>query len=481
LNLWIAISKIANHLRTFALTVLILLTGSAFAAREASQLQQLRDQLKKAQDAEDKPAIIELSRRIVSIAPNDSQTWDTLARTQLESEEFDGLERTVDAWQKAFKKPPAAIEDFRAGLCVKRKDYQCAEKHWLAFIATKPSRADVATDYDKLAELCAAQARWADHAAYRAKAIAAQDDATRRVLHAVALLRLRNWDAAYADMAKANKMDATNPQVKEWLPEFERLQKFLPQIKSLDAQIAKSHNDPAVAGLLLERARVLILADRPLLAIDDAERAFKLQPGSMRARIQLAEAFLDARQPEDAAKLEVDRYLRRGEDKPATASPSGGGHVSEQALQELGTLDARLSANPKDADALIARAKILRDLRQFTLALADANAALAINDKSAAGHFEAAQDLDGLDRQKEGLEHARIATELDPHNSNGWFLRGVLERQRADFAGAVASQTRSIEISESLGALTEREQCQRRIGKIAEADSDLRRIQELKQ
>ena len=479
MNVWIAISKIANHLRTLAIAVLILLTGSGFAATQAPELQRLRDQLKKAQDAQDNAAIIELSRRIVAIAANDSAIWDTLAQTQLESEELDGLERTLDAWQKASKRPPAAIEDFRAGLCFKRKDYQCAEQHWLAFIATKPPRADVATDYDNLAELCAAQSRWADHAAYRAKAIAAQDTAARRVLRAVAFLRLRNWDAAYADMAKANKMDATDPQVKEWLPQFERLQKFLPQIKALDAQIAKSQNDAAVAGLLLERAHVLILADRPLLAIDDAERAFKLQPASMRARIELAEALLDAGQADDAAKLEVDKYLRR-EEKLATASPSSGGHVSDQALRELGTLDARLSANPKDADALVARASVLRDLRQFTLAVADANAALAITDKSAAAHFEAAQDLDGLDRQKEALLHARIATELDPNDSNMWFFRGVLERQRADFAAAVASQTRSIEISESLPALTEREQCQRRVGKTAEADADLRRIEGLK-
>ena len=474
-----AISKIANHLRTLAIAVLILLTGSGFAATQEPELQRLRDQLKKAQDAQDNAAIIELSRRIVAIAANDAATWDTLAQTQLESEELDGLERTLDAWQKASKRPPAAIEDFRAGLCFKRKDYQCAEQHWLAFIATKPPRADVATDYDNLAELCAAQSRWGDHAAYRAKAIAAQDTAARRVLRAVAFLRLRNWDAAYADMAKANKMDATDPQVKEWLPQFERLQKFLPQIKALDAQIAKSQNDAAVAGLLLGRARVLILADRPLLAIDDAERAFKLQPASMRARIELAEALLDAGQAEDAAKLEVDKYLRR-EEKLATASPSSGGHVSDQALRELGTWDARLSANPKDADALVARASVLRDLRQFTLALADANAALAITDKSAAAHFEVSQDLDGLERQKEALLHARIATELDPNDSKMWFFRGVLERQRADFAAAVASQTRSIEISESLPALTEREQCQRRVGKTAEADADLRRIEGLK-
>jgi tetratricopeptide (TPR) repeat protein len=469
-------AKIATHLRTFA--IVILLTASAFAAAEIPQLQQLREQLKKAQAAEDKPAIIELSRRIVSIAPNDPETWNTLAQTQFETEELEGLERTLDAWQKAFKRAPAAVEDFRAELCFKRTDYQCAEQHWLAFIATKPPRSDVATAYDNLAELCAAQARWADLAAYRTKAIAAQDTATRRVLRAQAFLRLHNWDAAYADMAKANKMDATDAQVKEWLPQFEQLQKFLPQIKSLDAQITKSRDD---AALSLERARVFVLAGRPLLAIDDAERAFKLQPASMRARIQLAEAFLDAGQPEDAAKLQVDRYLRREEDKLATASPSGGRHVSDETLGDLGTLDARLSANPTDADALLERAKILRHLRQFTLALTDANAALAINDKSAPAHFEAAQELNALDRQKEALLQARIATELDPHNPEMWFFRGVLERQRADFTAAVASQTRSIEIDESLVALNEREQCERRIGKTAEADVDLRRIEEIKQ
>jgi tetratricopeptide (TPR) repeat protein len=205
------------------------------------------------------------------------------------------------------------------------------------------------------------------------------------------------------------------------------------------------------------------------LALDDAERAFKLQPASMRARIQTAEALLDVDREDDAAKLEVGKYLRRGEDK----------HLSEQALRELGALDSRLVQTPKDIDTLIARAKILRELRQFTLALADANASLAINDKSAAAQFEAAYDFDGLGQQKEALLHARIATDLDPHDSAKWFFRGVLERQRADFTAAIASQTRSIEISESRVALIEREQCERRIGKTNEADADLRRVQEL--
>ena len=456
-------------MRTLAIAVLTLLAVTSLAAVEAPELQQLRTQLKAAQDANDKPAIIELSRRIVDIAPNDAAAWDKLAQTQLETEDLDGLERTLEACQKVFHRPPAAIEDFWASLCFKRKDYQCAERHWLAFIATKPPAADAAEAYDNLADVCAAQARWADHAAYRTKAIGAQDTAARRALRAAAFLRLHKWEVAYADMAKANKMDATDPQVKEWLPQFERLQQFLPRIKSLDAQIAKSPNDPAVAGLLLDRARLFTLASRPLLALDDAERAFKLQPTSMRARIQTAEALLEVDRADDAAKLDVSIDLVRGKDRP----------VTDDVLRQLAALDSRLSQNPKDIDALIARAKILGQLRQFTLSLADANAALSINDKSAAAQFEAARDLDALNRETEALLHARIATELDPNDSTKWFFRGVVERQRADFAGAIASQTRSIELSESLVALSEREQCERRIGKIAEADADLRRIQEL--
>jgi tetratricopeptide (TPR) repeat protein len=452
------------RLITFAVFLLLCVSNSLLGADQ--QVSQLRVQLETAEKAADKPAIVELSRRILAITPNDTDVWETLAQAQLDIEDFDRLEQTLDAWQKILRRPPAAIEDFRGSVCFKRKDYQCAERHWLAYLATKPPAADAATEYDNLANLCAAQERWEDHASYRTKAIAAQDSAARRVSRACAFLRLHKWEAAYADMAKANKMEATDPEVKEWLPQFERLQGFLPQIKALDAQIAKSPNE---VELLLERARLFTLSGRPLLVLDDAQRALNLQPASMRARIQTAEALLDTGRPEDAAKLQVNDKLTRAGDK----------HVSEQALRDVGALDTRLLANLKDSDALVARSKILRELRQLTLALADARAALAINDKSADAHFEAAQDFDGLGQGKEALDQVRIATELDPKDPAKWFYRGVLERQRANFPAAIQSQTRSLEINESLVALTEREQCERRIGKINEADADLRRIREL--
>ena len=444
---------------------LLLFAGNPLLSAD-KQLSQLRVQLKAAEDAADKPAMMELSRRILVITPNDSKVWQTLAQSELETDDLDRLEQTLGAWQKAVRPPPADIEDFQGTLCFKRRDYQCAERHWLAYLATKPPASDAADEYDSLADLCAAQARWEDHAAYRTKAIAAKDSAARRVSRATAFLRLHKWDAAYADITKANQMDATDPQVKEWLPQFERLQLYLPRIKQLDAEIAKSPSD---FELLLRRARLFTVAGRPLLALDDAERAFKLQPASTRARIQTGEALLDTGREEDAAKLQVGRLSRDRED----------GHVNEQALLELSVNDALLAQDPKNVEALVARASVLRSLQQVTLALADAQAAIAANEKSADAHFLAAHLFDDLGEQKNALKHACSATELDPNDSAKWTFRGVLERQRADFEAAIQSQTRSLKISESLLALSEREQCQRRIGKISEADADLRRIREL--
>jgi tetratricopeptide (TPR) repeat protein len=433
------------------------------------EVSQLRSQLEAAKDAADKPAIIELSRRILAITPNDSDVWETLAQTELETEDLDRLEQTLDAWQKAIRHPTAAIEDFRGTLCFRRRDYQNAERHWLAFLASKPRPADAATEYDDLANLCAVQQRWEDHANYRTKAIAAQDSAARRVARAIAFLRLHKWEAAYGDMAKANKMDAADAEVKEWLPQFERLQSFLPQIKALDAQIAKSPDDPATAGLLLERARIFTLAGRPLLALDDAQHALKLQPESMRARIQTAEALLDTGRPEDAAKLQVNDKLARTKDK----------HVSDEILRRLAAIDALLVRDQKDVHGLTARADNLALLKQFTLALADARAAVAIDDKSAAAHFAAASAFYNLGNLEQALAEIRTATELDPNDPTKWFCRGIAEAGRADFPAAIQSQTRSLNLHETVLALREREKCARRIGKTSEADADLRRINEL--
>ena len=390
--------------------------GASLLHAAADDVSQLRKQLSAAQDADDKPSIIELSRRIVAIAPNDSEAWESLARTQLETEDFDRFARNTRCLGKSGEKAAGRDRRFSRRLVRAPKDYKNAERHYLAFIARKPAPEDAADMYDKLADVCVEQGLWSENATYRAKAIAAKRSAARHVNYACALLRLHKWDAAYAEMAKGNKLTPDDAAVKEWLPQFERLQDFLPRIKAIEAQIAKSPND---SNLLLDRAHLFTLAQRPLLALDDCEKVSKLQPQSMRARIQTAEALLDLNRDDDAAKLQVSKNLRREQE----------GHVSDQSLGELATEDSRLSQYPSDPEALSARSKTFRQLNQYTLALADARSALAIDEKFAKAHFEMAHDLDGLLDSKQALEHAVKATELEPDNPLMWYLsRNFLKR-----------------------------------------------------
>src|SRR5438132_13389926 len=94
---------------------LLLCLGHLVEGRaEDQQVAQLRTQLGAAKAAEDKPAIIELSRRILAITPNDPQLWQMLAQTQLETEDLDRPEQTRHAWEKAVKRPASSSADSRS-------------------------------------------------------------------------------------------------------------------------------------------------------------------------------------------------------------------------------------------------------------------------------------------------------------------------------------------------------------------------------
>jgi tetratricopeptide (TPR) repeat protein len=434
----------------------------------APALPKLRAQLAAAEKAEDDAAVAELSQRILEATPTDSKLWEKRARAELALADFDRCQAALDRWERAVKPRPAVIDDLRGDLAFAQKGFKEAEPRWRAFLASKPSPADAVNTYAKLANLCVEQGRWRENLECWVRIVALKDNAANRVARATSYLRLHRWDEAYADINKANALDPSDESVKQWLPQFERLQQFLPQLKELDVQIAKSPNDIVP---LLDQARLFTLADRPLLAFENSEKALKLQPGSMRARIQTAEALLDNDRSDDAATLQVSGNLKRAENK----------HVADQPLRELAANDALLLENPKNLDALIARAKVLHSLKQFTLALADARGALALNDQSAEAHLTAAQALDELGEKKHALAEARKATELDPNDSLKWFFRGVLEKERADFPAAIESLNRSLRIRESTLALGEREECERRSGKEKEADADLRRLRELAQ
>jgi tetratricopeptide (TPR) repeat protein len=415
-----------------------------------------RQQLRAAEDASDNSAIVELSRRIVGADPSDSQTWETLATKQLELDDPDRCATTLDAWQAQVHPRPKEIDDLRGDLALARKDNKLAKHYWRLYVAADPEATDT---LEKLAKLSESTERWPEAVDWRTRALAQNRTVAGLIARANDYLQLRAWDQAFADVNKANAIDASDAVVKEALPRFELLEKFLPQIKTLDARIAKSSTAPL---LWLDRARLFTLSNCPNLALKDAIKAMNLDRAMMRPRIQAGEALQDLGRVDEAAHLGVSYNLIRDKNN----------HLPDEELQALGAADHLVLKNPGQAEPLVTRAKVLRKINQYHLALADAELAIQLDPGSAAAHFQAAHAQDSLGHAREALAEAERATLLDPGDPVSWYYRGLLEAQRANFAAAIQYQSRSLAIRESSVALLEREKCERRIGRIADADLD---------
>ena len=65
------------------LVVGVLMSAGGLSRGADAGVWELRKQLAAAQDETDKPAIIELSLRIVEADPQDSKAWETLVRSEL--------------------------------------------------------------------------------------------------------------------------------------------------------------------------------------------------------------------------------------------------------------------------------------------------------------------------------------------------------------------------------------------------------------
>ena len=105
-----------------------------------------------------------------------------------------------------------------------------------------------------------------------------------------------------------------------------------------------------------------------LRALPDCERAMKLQPSWIHARIQTGECLQDLGRTSDAERLQVNTSLVRAQN----------GHVAESALREIAEEDQRVDNNPDDPKPLIERSKTLRKLGLSNLASADIGAASAL-------------------------------------------------------------------------------------------------------
>jgi tetratricopeptide (TPR) repeat protein len=441
----------------------LLAMAVVFLQASEGSVKVLRKQLQTAEEASDNPAIVEISRRIVEMDPNDSEAWETLANKQLELEDLERCAATLDAWQTRVRPRPAVIDDIRGDLALARKDNRAAEHYWRLYIGADPEATDT---LEKLAKLSESAGDWAEAASWRTRALAQGKTVAGLIARANDYLELRAWEKSFADVTKANNIDPSDAAVKGALPGFELLRKFLPQIKALDTQIAKS---PAAPLPWMDRARLFTLANRPRLALEDAEHAMKLAPEMRRARIQAGEALWDLGRGNEAADLGVGNNLKRDKNN----------HVSDEALRAIGAADSLVLNNPGQSEPFVVRANALRQINQNKLALTDAEFALKLDPDSTSAQLQTAQALDSLGRLHEAITHAERATQLNPDDPVSWYYCGLLEAKRANFAAAIECQSRSLAIRKSSGALLEREKCERQIGRIADAELDAERRKQL--
>ncbi len=280
---------------------------------------------------------------------------------------------------------------------------------------------------------------------------------------ALCFRRLRHWPEALDDFRRAQELVPDDPDVRRGVKLFERLSKFLGEIRELDARIAVTPTDDQ---LLADRALLFLRGEDSDLALEDAEAAARIAPWAMRPRIFQAIALLQLGRGSETEKLHIDPGLRLDA-------------LSSEFLQSVGRLDSDILVERSNAELYVARAWQLNDAGQPTLALEDTATALRFDPNSAGAHAESAYALAKLGRGDEAFERIKRATELDQNFSTAWHYRGELEMVRGDFVAAVESLTRALAINQTPAALEKREACYRHIGLLAKAEEDQRALETL--
>src|SRR5439155_9022881 len=174
---------------------------------------------------------------------------------------------------------------------------------------------------------------------------------------------------------------------------FEKLSKFLEQIRELDAKVATVPDD---AGLLAERALLLLRAGDPELAYDDCEMASALAPWAVRPKLFQAIALIALNRPNECDRLSVRQPLRLEA-------------LTPEFLETMSRLDSAISVERTNPEHFAARAWQLNEIGQPLLALKDAETAMRLDEKSASALSEVSYSLTKLGRTKEAFEKIKRA------------------------------------------------------------------------
>lgn len=427
------------------------------AARERNRLQ---IELRQALSEHSYEKALDLAARLVKLQPQNNGNWDRLVQAQFGRRDLAAVKQTLAAWRAAVKHPSPNLDEYAGDLAAEEHDPAAAIQAWSRVLKADRKNTRI---LEKIARCQQAQHDWAEENKTWTGHIAAHDSAMARVNRALCRRRLRRWEEALDDLHRAQQLSPEDPEVLRVGRLFDRVGKFLPEIRELDAALALTPND---AGLLADRALMFLRSEDFELALEDSVSASAMAPWARRPRLFQAIALLNLRRPNECEKLGVQKSIRLEA-------------LAPQLLETVSRLDSEISVERNNADLYAARAWQLNEIGQPALALEDAENATRSDAKSAAAHAETSYALTKLERRAEAFEEIKRATELDPNFSTAWQYRGELEMDLGQFLSAVDSLTRALERNETPSALQKREQCYRRLGLLVKAEQDRRKLEEL--
>lgn len=402
----------------------------------------------------------ELAQRVVESAPRENGAWQRLLHAQLGLRDFASAKQSLARWRAAVRQPSAKLAEFTGDIAAEEGDPALALQSWQKSLTEHPWNTRLLR---KVAQLHRAQHAWREEEAALTSLLHLEENAADRMVRAFCRRRLHRWDEAVDDSRRAQELAPDDPDVRRGAKLFQRLSKFLAEMRELDRRLAST---PADDQLLADRALLFLRADDPELALADSEAAAKSATWAVRPRLFQAIALQQLGRAANAGKLGVDAGLRLD-------------NLSAEFLQTISRLDSDISVERANAELYVSRAWQLNDIGQPTLAHEDSETALRFDPNSAGAHAEGAYALMKLGRAEEALARIQRATALDPNFSTAWHYRGELEMVHGDFVGAIESLTRALAINQTPAALQKREECYRQVGLFTKAEEDHRAYETL--
>jgi len=236
------------------------------------------------------------------------------------------------------------------------------------------------------------QRRWAELEAILTQALArAPDNPRLRVWRARARMQLRGWEGASDDFTAATARAPDDSEIKNLFPPWERFEAEQADRARLDAQVeAVTAGDPMP---WVERAAFYLRHELRTPALEDLEAARKMFDASPTLRLLVAQEIRAQGAPRERW-LEMQPLISVSGPTLWNATVVIARHVEA---------DRAVIAEPAVVAPLIARASLWRGSGQPGLALADADAALAIEPRHALALGERAHALGVLGRSGESM------------------------------------------------------------------------------